>query len=506
MLKQGLSQKLLQKLSPQQIQFIQLLQLNTTELEKRVDEELTENPALENDKTENGETEAGDDIDNFNLEDGDIASKADEDVDDNEFDGDAEIESINYDDDYDEMDISQYMGDDDSDYAYSGQVDPDDDKREIPFANTSTLFESLTEQLDAMRLDEREKELAKHLIGMLEEDGYLRRPLKNIAYDLAFLNQLQTTEQELEKILRVIQNLDPPGIGARSLEECLMIQLNKKVQTPEVLIAKKVLHEHMDDLAKKHYERLMKSLKIDRDQLKDVIEVITHLNPKPGEAQTSVKTQYIIPDFIVTQDEGELQVMLNSKNTPELKISREYHDALKGYQESSVKSKAQKNQVQFIKQKLDSAKWFIDAIKQRQNTLLQTMRSIVELQKDFFLTGDIEKQQPMILKDIADRVNMDISTVSRVANSKYVQTDYGIFSLKDFFSEGIQTESGEEVSNKEVKQILKDYIDNESKKRPLTDEKLTDLLNEKGYNIARRTVAKYREQMNIPVARLRKEI
>jgi RNA polymerase sigma-54 factor len=495
MLKQGLSQKLLQKLSPQQIQFIQLLQLNTTELEKRIEEELTENPALENDKSETEGSSDGED----DLYESSSESESGDDL-------EADVDTDDFNDDYD-MDLSDYMGDEGDDYNYNGGAESDEDKKDLPFATTNTLYDVLMEQLNAVRLNERGKELGRHLIGMIEEDGYLRRPLKNIVYDLAFLNQIQTTEEELEKVLKIIQSMDPPGIGARSLEECLMIQLDKKEpQTEHVRMAKRIIHEYMDDLAKRHYERLMKALHIDRDELKDVIEIITHLNPKPGESQVNVKTQYIIPDFMVTNAEGMLQVSLNSRNAPELRISREYQETIKGYQESNIKNKDLKNQVQFIKQKLDGAKWFIDAIKQRQNTLLQTMRTIVEFQKEFFITGDIEKLQPMILKDIADRIGMDISTVSRVANSKYVQTDFGIYSLKEFFSEGIQTESGEEVSNREVKQILKDYIENESKKRPLTDEKLTDLLNEKGYNIARRTVAKYREQLNIPVARLRKEI
>jgi RNA polymerase sigma-54 factor len=487
MLKQGLSQKLLQKLSPQQIQFIQLLQLNTLELEKRVDEEITENPALESDKTEVEGNESEEE--KFEADD-------------------AEGEEDREENDYEDFgtDLGDYMGDEGDDYAYTGQTDPNDEKRELPFANVNTLNDVLNEQLSAVNLSDREKILSSHLIGMLEEDGYLRRPLKSVANDLAFLSQIQTNEEELERILHIIQTFDPPGIGARNLDECLMIQLNKMEQTHEVQIAKKIIHHHMDDLAKKHYDKLMKSLKIDRDDLKNVIDTIIRLNPKPGESQINVKTQYIIPDFIVTAMDEELHVTLNSKNAPELRINRGYQETLKGYNESTVKNKALKNQVQFIKQKLDSAKWFIDAIKQRQNTLLQTMKCIVEFQKDFFMSGDIEKLQPMILKDIADRIGMDISTVSRVANSKYVQTDFGIYSLKEFFSEGIQTDSGDEVSNREVKQILKDYIEKESKKRPLTDEKLTDLLNEKGYNIARRTVAKYREQLNIPVARLRKEI
>jgi RNA polymerase sigma-54 factor len=494
MLKQGLSHKLLQKLSPQQIQFIQLLQLNSTELEKRLEEELTENPALE---MENAE--------------GEVPSDANAETRNEEFEGNEEStgESEEAESDYDdyEVELEDYTNDDyEPDYGYGNEFDPNEERREAPLASTSSLYETLYEQLAAVRLSDREKQLARHLIGMLDEDGYLRRPLKNVAYDLAFLNQIQTNEEELEHILHIIQQFDPPGVGARSLEECLMIQLRRLPQEKDVQIAERVISDYMDDLAKKHYERLMKSLKIDREKLKEVIEVITHLNPRPGEAQVNNKAQYIIPDFTVTYTEGELQVTLNSRNAPELRVSRDYQETLKGYQESNVKNKSLKNQVQFIKQKLDSAKWFIDAIKQRQNTLLHTMRAIVEYQREFFLTGDIEKLQPMILKDIADRIGMDISTVSRVANSKYVQTDFGIFSLKEFFSEGIQTESGEEVSNKEVKKILKDYIENENKRRPLTDEKLTDLLNEKGYNIARRTVAKYREQMNIPVARLRKEI
>jgi len=491
MLKQGLSQKLLQKLSPQQIQFIQLLQLNTLELEKRLDEEMTENPALE---IEKNESEAEQEDEKFESEEN--------------FDSEGESEGEDEGNDYDdyETDLGDYMGDDGDDYSYTGQTDPNEERRELPFANVNTLYDMLNEQLDAVNISDREKLLARHLIGMLEEDGYLRRALKSVANDLAFLSQVQTNEQELEKVLHVIQTFDPPGIGARSLEECLTIQLNKMEQTHQVQQAKKIIHHHMDDLAKKHYDKLMKALKIDRDDLKGVIDTITHLNPKPGESQISTKTHYIIPDFIVTTIDNELHVTLNSKNAPELRVNRGYQETLKGYNDSTIKNKSLKNQVQFIKQKLDSAKWFIDAIKQRQNTLLQTMKCIVEFQKEFFLSGDIERLQPMILKDIADRIGMDISTVSRVANSKYVQTDFGIFSLKEFFSEGIQTDSGDEVSNREVKQFLKDKIGKESKKRPLTDEKLTDLLNEKGYNIARRTVAKYREQLNIPVARLRKEI
>ena len=318
---------------------------------------------------------------------------------------------------------------------------------------------------------------------------------------------MQASEEELEYILKRIQEFEPAGIAARDLKECLLLQLYRKDREDAAYrLATKVIESHMTDLAKKHYEKLMRSLKVDRDQLREAVEIITRLNPKPGESQINTKAQYIIPDFIVTSVDGDLNVTLNARNAPELRVSKEYQNTLKSYKETGKKNTAIKSQVQFIKQKLDSAKWFIDAIKQRQNTLLQTMRTIVDYQKYFFITGDIERLQPMILKDIADRIGMDISTVSRVASSKYVQTDFGIFSLKEFFSEGIQTDSGEEVSNKEVKKVLKEMIAYEDKDAPLTDEKLTNMLNDKGYNIARRTVAKYREQMNIPVARLRKEL
>ena len=497
MLKQGLNQKLLQKLSPQQIQFVQLLQLNTTEFEKRVEEEITENPALESEGPDGQTTDTNDNFDeNF---DGPGESSSTE-----EFSGE---EDESYDNDNFAEDMNEYLGGDDGDdYSSYQDSDPNDNYKELPFVQGNTLYDSLQEQLDAQRMTDREKELGRHLIGMIEEDGYMRRPLKNVAYDMAFLNQIQTDEKEREKVLKMIQGFDPPGIGARSLEECLILQLNARNKKDEtVKLAVRVIQQYMEDLAKKHYDKLMKSLKIDREKLKEVLELITHLDPKPGEAQVNVKTQYIIPDFIVTSQDGEISVTLNSRNAPELRVSKNYQDTLRGYKDDA-KNTQLKKQVQFIKQKLDGAKWFIEAIKQRQNTLLQTMKSIVEFQREFFNTGDIEKLQPMILKDIADRIGMDISTVSRVANSKYVQTDFGIFSLKEFFSEGIQTESGEEVSNKEVKAILQTMIDGESKKRPLTDEKLTDMLNEKGYNIARRTVAKYREQLGIQVARLRKEI
>jgi len=490
MLKQQLNQKLLQKLSPQQIQFVQLLQLNTTEISNKVDEELAENGALEQVRNDAEESEP-------KSEDIEIGLEADEDV------KDEELETTDY-----EPDISDYLGDEDNYQSYTPDYYNEEDRKEIPIAAFKTLYDSLLEQLGSLDLNEREIELARHLIGMIEEDGYLRRPLKSISYDLAFINNIQTNEEELERILTVIQTLDPVGIGARNLKECLLIQLNRKEeQDGLVQIAKRVVNNYLHELANKHYEKLLKNLDIDRDELKKVIDVITRLNPKPGESQVNFKTQYIIPDFVVTQlSENEFEISLNSHNAPQLHINKSFQEKLETYNHQKKKSKKAKDELQFIKQKLDNAKWFIEAIRQRQQTLLMTMSTIVELQKDFFKTGDFTKLKPMILKDIADRINMDISTVSRVVSSKYVQTDISIYSLRDFFSEGIMTDEGEEVSNREVKNILMELIESESKKKPLTDEKLTEILNLKGYNIARRTVAKYREQLNIPVARLRKEL
>lgn len=487
MLKQELSHKLLQKLSPQQIQFIQLLQLNTSELEKRLDEELAENPALEVEEQDHQDKDNG-------IPEADESSSVDEEV-DNDIQSDFDINEYVSLDEYESFDPN-----------YSSDED-DDNKRELPIASVSTLYDLLNEQLASINLDERELLLANHLIGMIEEDGYLRRPLVSIAYDLAFLNSMKVTEEELDKILKIIQTFDPPGIAARDLQECLLIQLSAKDQkSDKVKLATKIIKNNMIDLANKHYSKLRRQLKIENDELREAIDVITHLNPKPGDSQSGIKTQYIIPDFHITNVENELIVTLNSKNAPELRVNKSYQSSLETYNNSTKKDKQIKDQVQFIKHKLDNAKWFIEAIKQRQNTLLQTMKTILDIQREFFLSGDFNKLRPMILKDVADRINMDISTVSRVANSKYVQTEFGIFSLKEFFSEGIQTMDGKEVSNKKVKNILKKLIEVESKRKPLTDEKLTELLKDQGFNIARRTVAKYREQMHIPVARLRKEL
>lgn len=476
MLKQGLNQKLLQKLSPQQIQFIQLLQLNLTELEARLEEELVDNPALE--KGDEGQDDA-------------VPEKTEDSKDEWEND----------------IDIADYVGDDDGSNSYYYENDPNEETNDIPYASTDTLFNRLEAQLNTTRLNENETEVARHLIGMIEDDGYIRRPLKSIAYDLMFLSNIEVDEPDLERVLKVVQGFDPPGIAARSLEECLEIQLQRMdIDHPSKELAKKIVTKYLKELGNKHYDKLLKSLKIDTDELKSAIELIQRLNPKPGESQMASKAQYVTPDFIVTSQGGELVVSLNSKNAPELRVSRNYQETLMGYQKSKVKNESLKNQVQFIKQKLDGAKWFIDAIKQRQNTLLHTMKSIVSLQTEFFEAGDMGKLRPMILKDVADMINMDISTISRVASSKYVQTDHGIYSLKEFFSEGITTEDGTEVSNIEVKEKLKGFIDVESKSKPLTDDRLTEMLKEEGYNIARRTVAKYREQLNIPVARLRKEL
>lgn len=499
MLKQSLNQKLLQKLSPQQIQFVQLLQLNTAEIMNKVDEELAENGALEQGEQDSEEPirEEEEKSDDTDIEDVSLDAES--------LEKDTSAEN--------DTDISEYLNDEEDYTSYTPNYSNDEERREIPIANYRTLYDQLNEQLNALKFTEKQYDLAKHLVGMLDEDGYLRRPLRSIAYDMAFINNIQTNEAELEEVLMFIQTMDPPGIGARDLQECLLIQLNQKeypadsVEARRVELAKTIVSNYLKELANKHYDKLLKQLNIDRDELKEAIDVITRLNPKPGESQVNFKTQYIVPDFIINQlDNGEFEIALNSNNTPQLRINRGFKEKLENFSEQKKKDKKLKEEVQFIKQKLDNAKWFIEAIKQRQQTLLMTMSTIVDIQKDFFRSGDFTKLKPMILKDIADRISMDISTVSRVVSSKYTQTDFGMFSLRDFFSEGIMTDDGNEVSNREVKRILKDLIEAESKKRPLTDEKLTTLLNDKGYNIARRTVAKYREQMNIPVARLRKEL
>lgn len=484
-LKQYLAQKLLQKLSPQQIQLMKLLQVPTMELEQRIKQEIEENPALEE-----GEE----------LGDEEELPTEEQAIDENE----VEPESSN-----DEFDLSDYFDDDDTpDYKLSARNQgADDDDYEMPLAVGTTFQENLRSQLALRQVSEQTRLLGEQLIGNLDEDGYLRRGLDQIVNDLAFTANVMTDEAELAKALKEVQSLDPAGVAARDLRECLLLQLERLPNSVEAKTAREIVDKHFEAFSKKHYHRIMERLEIDEDALRDAIEVIVRLNPKPGNTsrEASRAAQTIIPDFAVTAVNGQLELSLNGRNAPELRISRQYRDMIKEYQRNK-KDKAAKDALVFIKQKLDSAKWFIDAIKQRQNTLLVTMEAILEHQKEFFLTGDETKMRPMILKDIAEKVGMDISTVSRVANSKYVQTDHGTYLLKFFFSESLTTDSGEEVSTREVKKILEEAINAEDKRKPLTDDELTQVLRDKGYNIARRTVAKYREQLQMPVARLRREL
>jgi RNA polymerase sigma-54 factor len=489
MLRQNLQQKLLQKLSPQQIQFIKLLQVPTVSLDARIKEELEENPALEDTSL----ADMNDPIEEYPDKDPDDYNESDQE------------------DSYDEFNVDDYLQDDNpADYGSKyDSNDPEEDNKELPYAVTNTFFENLQAQLDLVQLDDKDYLVAQQIIGSLDDDGYLRREISAMVDDLAFSQNLMVEEQEVEDLLKIIQTFEPSGIGARDLQECLLIQLRKKdQQNPIVIKAMEVVEIHLDEFTKKHYDKLEKSLNVSPEDLKEIVAEILKLNPKPGDSGASnVKQMQVIPDFHIAKNEGILILTLNSKNAPELRVSKSYQEMFEHYEKTSEKDKKLKEAVQFVKQKLDSAKWFIDAIKQRQQTLLKTMNAIMNYQYDFFLNdGDEKFLKPMILKDIADRIGMDISTVSRVANSKYVQTEFGTFLLKSFFSEAIQTESGEEVSNKEVKKILEECIGNEDKLKPLADEKLTDILKDKGYNIARRTVAKYREQLGIPVARLRKEL
>ncbi len=483
MQKLSLNQSLSQKLSPQQIQFIKLLQVPTAELDTRVEEELEINPALE----EGREEEPAQEREEF--EDGEVSSTED-------------------------LNVEDYLGDDDySGYKMQGDGNYNDDEdREMPVAMQASLNDQLEAQLGFLGLEERQENIAKQLLGSIESDGYIRRELDAIVNDLAFAQNIETDVDELEELLSQIQSFDPPGIAARNLRECLLIQLEKKrddLEEDEIITtAIDIVSLCFDEFTKKHYDKIIRKLNLeDEGLLKEAISAITKLNPKPGGISGGlVKTQYLIPDFLLSNSNGKFDLTLNSRNAPELRVSQSYSDMFSAYDKSDKKDKKLKETVTFVKQKLDAAKWFIDAIKQRQNTLLRTMESIVKFQYDFFQDGDESKLRPMILKDIANEINMDISTVSRVANSKSIQTDFGIFPLKYFFSEGISTASGEDVSSREVKNVLAQLIDGEDKKKPLSDDKLEKSLKAKGYNIARRTVAKYREQLNIPVARLRKEL
>lgn len=486
MQKLSLNQNLQQRLSPQQIQFIKLLQIPTIELKQRIEEEMEINPALE---------------EGLDLEE---KSKDEDDYDD--FDGDTDENVYG---DSDTMDIQEYIDREEyNGYKMQGDGWNENDQSSMPVVSVDTLIESLLDQLGYLRLNEREFLIGKQLVGSIDEDGYIRRPMRAIVNDLAFTQNLYTSTDELEKVLKQVQKLDPPGIGARNLQECLILQLRRlDTAAPHVLAAIEMLEKHYTEFTKKHFSKIQKKLGISEEMLKDAMNVIMRLNPKPGGGlSNAMAAQYLLPDFIVTSQNGKLEIILNSKNAPDLRISRSFSDMLNAYHESDKQNKTTKETVTFIKQKLDSAKWFIDAIQQRQQTLLKTMEAIVRYQEAFFKEGDESLLKPMILKDIAEIIQMEISTVSRVANSKSVQTDFGIYPLKYFFSEGISTVSGEDASSREVKNILKEIVGNEPKHAPLSDDKLEKILKKRGYNIARRTVAKYREQLNIPVARLRKEM
>ena len=485
MLKQSLHYKLLQKLSPQQIQLMKLIQLPTQAFEERIKQEIEENPALEIGKEE---------------------PESFEDTLENEYD-DAGTESI----DTEDINIDEYLSDDDipSYKTQANNYSEDDEEKNVPYAAGITFHQSLKSQLDTFRFNEEERLIAEFLVGSIDDSGYIRRDILDLVDDLAFTANVFTTEEKVITILKtVIHTLDPIGVGARDLKECLIIQLKGKEKTKIRSLCIDVLETAFDHFVKKHYRQLQERFTISEEELKAVTVEISKLNPKPGSSYVgnSKIAEQIVPDFSIKILDGELDLSLNSRNAPELHISRAYNNMLKGYQEATSKSKSQKDAVFFIKQKLDAAKWFIDAIKQRQQTLLVTMNTIMHYQLDYFLSGDERKLKPMILKDIADQIQMDISTVSRVANSKYVSTPYGTKLIKEFFSESMKNDQGEEVSTKEIKKILETVISKEDKRKPLTDEKLALLLKEKGYPIARRTIAKYREQLELPVARLRKEI
>jgi len=485
MLKQSLHQRLLQKLSPQQIQLMKLIQLPTQAFEERLKQEIEENPALDTGKEEPEDFEdtLADEYDNDGTE------KID-------------TEDINIDDYLSDDEIPSYK-------TQTNNYSADDEDKHVPYAAGVSFHQSLNNQLNTFRFDEEERLIAEFLVGSIDDSGYIRRSLIDLVDDLAFTQNVFTTESKVEGILlNVVQTLDPVGVGARDLKECLIIQLKAKKEDKIRRLSINILETAFDHFVKKHYKKLLEKFDISEEELKDVIAEISKLNPKPGSsyAGNNKIAEQIVPDFTISILDGKLDLVLNARNAPELHISREYNNMLKGYQESSEKSKSQKDAVIFIKQKLDAAKWFIDAIKQRQQTLLVTMNAIMHYQYDYFLTGDERKLRPMILKDIADQIKMDVSTVSRVANSKYASTPYGTKLIKEFFSESMKNDQGEDVSTREIKKILETVIGEEDKRKPLTDDKLSILLKEKGYPIARRTVAKYREQLDIPVARLRKEI
>ena len=499
MLNQKLQQKLQQKLSPQQIQLMKLLQVPTAALEQRIKQEMEENPALEDGRDEEDEVE-----DSFS-DDSEEEYEDDESV----FDDATEVQEKR--NDQDEFGLSDYLDDDETPYykLNVNNTSPDEEHKEIPFSVGDTFQEYLLGQLGLRRLTEREMKIAGYIIGNFDDSGYLQRELTSIIDDIAFSQNISTNLAELEKLLAVIQEFDPPGVGARSLSECLILQLLRKEPKESVKLAAIILERYFEEFTKKHYDKIAKKLDISDEQLKAAIGEILKLNPKPGNSisETQRTNPVVVPDFLIINNDGKLELSLNSRNAPELRVSRSYAEMLESLAASKNKAnEKQKETAQFVKQKIDSAKWFIDAVRQRQNTLLATMKAIMDYQYEYFQSGDETKLKPMVLKDIADIVNYDISTISRVVNSKYCQTNFGTIFLKNLFSESLSTDSGEEVSTKEVKKILEESIGEENKRKPLTDDRLAKILKEKGYNIARRTVAKYREQLNIPVARLRKEL
>ena len=532
--KQSLSQKLQQKLSPQQIQLMKLLQIPTATLEQRIQEELEANPALEEgDDTADlleGSTEQGEDeIDYFAEEEKKEEGDSDSDLDEidrdtaDDYANEEETASLNDDVELDDY-LVDFIEDDPGTYKTRGDDhSSNEEEKTMPLAFENTFHEYLEEQLGLIQLkNEREHDIALQIIGSIDDDGYLRRDLVAMVDDLLFSQNIKTDVAEIERLLKVIQQFDPPGTGARDLQECLLLQLRANLKLADGLlsyedklaiqVAIRIIDQYFDEFSKKHYLKLTRQLGIDEEDLKVAIDEVLKLNPKPASGFASGSdraTNYVLPDFLVTNRDGELELTLNARNAPELRINDQYRDMLRAFhvrRNGKRPTKKEKETILFIKQKIDSAKWFIDAIKQRQQTMLLTMGAILDHQHDYFLSGDQIKIRPMILKDIADATSLDISTVSRVANSKYVQTEFGTKRLKEFFSESLQNKDGEEVSTLEVKKILTDLIAEEHKRRPLSDEKLKSLLHKNGYNIARRTVAKYREQLNIPVARLRKEL
>ena len=479
MLKQQLQIKLSQKLSPQQIQLMKMIQLSTLELEQKIETEIGENPALEN-----GKEESSNDL--------------------SELEDDREIIEAN------EIDIDQYISDDEvpSYKLYTNNYNNDKDDNTIPVSGGISFHQFLSQQIRNLILPEKEIQIAKFIIGSIDESGYLRRSNEELIDDLAFTENIIVDNDLIERVLKSVQSLEPTGIGARSLQECLLLQLTKKKKNrPELEIAIKIIKVYFDLFSLKHYEKLQEKLSINKEQLKKTLDIISKLNPKPGGALASInQNNQIVPDFILTVEDGKLNVNLNQRNAPQLRVSNTYKEMLLGYSESESKLESQEEAIQFIKQKLDSAQWFIDAIKQRHQTLSLTINAILEFQKEYFITGDEKKLKPMILRDIADKINMDISTISRVANSKYIETPYGTKLLKTFFSEGLKNEDGDNVSSIEIKNILEQLVSEENKKKPLTDNILSTMMKKKGYIVARRTIAKYREQLEIPVARLRKEL